>query len=61
MAEQVRQQCEILIGIQLQIKMYHIRRSILAEEMKVMESKAQALKERIERQEKKLLKMEDPV
>jgi hypothetical protein len=57
-AEQIRLQCEILIGLQLQIKMYHVRRSMLSEEMKLLEKKAQALKEKIERQEKKLAKTE---
>jgi hypothetical protein len=57
-SEQIRQQCDILIGIQLQIKMYQTRRRMLDQEMKLMESKANALRARIEKLENKAIKLE---
>jgi hypothetical protein len=57
-SEQIRQQCDILIGIQLQIKMYQTRRRMLDQEMKMMENKANALRARIEKLESKAIKLE---
>jgi len=57
-AEQIRQQSEILVGIQLQIQMYLSRRTMLERDMKWMEKRALALKEKIAKLETKLIKLE---
>lgn len=56
--EQIRQQSEILVGIQLQIQMYLSRRTMLEKDMKWMEKRALALKEKIAKLENKLIKLE---
>jgi len=58
-ALQIEQQSEILAGIQLQIQMYLNRRSVLAQEVQILEKKTAALKAAIARLDKKVDHQED--
>jgi hypothetical protein len=58
LSEQIRQQSDILMGLQLQINMYQTRRKMLDQEMKQMEAKAQGLRAQIERLQSQALNLE---